>query len=324
MSPEQITIDCSIPESDAIRATFGGNCRIQLCLFHVAQCWSRNLATKVKNSPEHSNARVVRGNIMSDLQSIMYETTCAIVVEKVRMFREKWTAQQPQFVEYFEDKWLALDGYKRWSAAYVIEEHQNMRTNNYIESWHNQLKSVYLKRIKNRRLDRLIFILVNEVENDMKLEEARVSSEVGRMGPETRNRRKREMIAAAIPDDRMKEMITKESETTYNVESFSQEDIMYTVQINEAGNIASCSCCYFKFNSRACKHMFLLKRHANILVENVSRMETLLSELDASSIPKNELLAPTAENDSSINATSILKTDIKLNLDSLRHLKKKF
>ncbi|EIE87997.1 hypothetical protein RO3G_12708 [Rhizopus delemar RA 99-880] len=97
----------------------------------------------------------------------------------------------------------------------------------------------------------------------------------------------------------------------YNVESFSQEDIMHTVQINEAGNIASCSCCYFKFNSRACKHMLLLKRHANILVENVSRMETLLSKLDASSIPKNELLAPTAENDSNINATSILKTDIK-------------
>ncbi|KAG1639426.1 hypothetical protein G6F44_007842 [Rhizopus delemar] len=207
MSPEQITIDCSIPESNAIRATFGENCRIQLCLFHVTQCWSRNLSTKVKNSPgQHSNAKVVRGNIMSDLQSIIYETSCETVVE------------------------------------------------------------------------------INEVENDMKLEEARVSSEVGRMGPETRNRRKREMIAAAIPDDRMKEMITKESETTYNVES-------------------------------------LVKK---TLFENVSRMETLLSELDASSIPKNELLAPTAENDSSINATSILKTDIKLNLDSLRHLKKKF
>ncbi|EIE79948.1 hypothetical protein RO3G_04653 [Rhizopus delemar RA 99-880] len=42
----------------------------------------------------------------------------------------------------------------------------------------------------------------------------------------------------------------------------------------------------------------------------------------ASSIPENELLAPTAENDSNINATSILKRDIKLELDSLRHLKR--
>ncbi|KAG1046567.1 hypothetical protein G6F43_010950 [Rhizopus delemar] len=263
---QSITVDCGIPKSDAIRVTFGENCRIQLCLFHVSQCWSRNLATQVMNSPrQHSNAKVVRDNTMSDLQSIMYETSCETVVEK--------------------------------SAAYVIEEHQNMSISNYIESWHNPLKSVYLKRTKNRRLDRLVYILVNEVENDMKFEEARVSSEVGRMGPETRNKRKRETVAADIPDDRTKELITKESETTYNVESFSQEDIMYTVQINETGNIVSCSCSYFKFNSRAFK--------------NVSRMETVLSELDASSIPKDELLAPTAENDSNINATYILKIDIK-------------
>jgi transposase-like protein len=94
-------------ESDAIRDTFGENCRIQLCLFHVAQCWSRNLATKIKKSPgQHSNAKVVRGNITSDLQLIIYETSCETLVEKVRIFREKWTAEQPQFVEYLENRWL--------------------------------------------------------------------------------------------------------------------------------------------------------------------------------------------------------------------------
>ncbi|KAG0950809.1 hypothetical protein G6F57_001889 [Rhizopus arrhizus] len=67
MSPEQIAVDCSIPESDAIRATFDENCRIQL----------------FKNSPgQYSSANLVRGNIMSDLQSIMYETSCETVVEK--------------------------------------------------------------------------------------------------------------------------------------------------------------------------------------------------------------------------------------------------
>jgi hypothetical protein len=38
MQLEQVTVDCSIPEADAIRATFGGNCRIQLCFLHVTQC----------------------------------------------------------------------------------------------------------------------------------------------------------------------------------------------------------------------------------------------------------------------------------------------
>jgi hypothetical protein len=45
-----------------------------------------------------------------------------------------------------------------------------MRTNNYIETWHNKLKSVYLKRIKNRKLDRLVFILTNDIESNLKLD----------------------------------------------------------------------------------------------------------------------------------------------------------
>jgi hypothetical protein len=68
MQSEQITVDCSIPEADAIRATFGENCRIQSCFFHVAQCWSRNLAKKVKNQPgQYNSTKVIRGNIMSEL-----------------------------------------------------------------------------------------------------------------------------------------------------------------------------------------------------------------------------------------------------------------
>ncbi|KAG1147443.1 hypothetical protein G6F36_014925 [Rhizopus arrhizus] len=93
MQPEQITVDCSIPEADAIRVTFGENCRIQLCFFHVAQCWSRNLATKVKNQRgQYNNAKVIRDNIMSELQSIMYETVRENVVEKICQFREKWAS----------------------------------------------------------------------------------------------------------------------------------------------------------------------------------------------------------------------------------------
>lgn len=66
MNPKQIPVDCSIPESDATKLTFDEQCSIQLCLFHVAQCSSRNLATKVKNFPGYyNNAKVIRRNIMS-------------------------------------------------------------------------------------------------------------------------------------------------------------------------------------------------------------------------------------------------------------------
>jgi hypothetical protein len=253
----------------------------------------------------------------------MYETVLENVVEKVSQFREKWTSVQPNFVEYLDDRWLALEGYKKWSAAYVIEEHRNMRTNNYIESWHNQLKSVYLKRIKNRILDRLAFILKNDVENDLKLDVERIYSEVGRMGPELRRRRQREMITDSTPEDRMIEMISKDGDTHYTVESFNQENILYVIKINEDGKITSCSCCYFKFNSAVCKHMYLLKRHIHVEVEVLSRMETLLSQ---ASIP---VLANTSVNNNISGSVpsqdvelSILKRNIRLELDSFRYPKR--
>ncbi|KAG1042333.1 hypothetical protein G6F43_011928 [Rhizopus delemar] len=238
----------------------------------------------------------------------MYETVRENVIEKICQFREKWTLVQPNFVEYLENRWLALEGYKKWSAAYVIEEHRNMRTNNYIESWHNQLKSVYLKRIKNRRLDRLVFILTNDVESDLKLDVERICSEVGVMGPELRRRRQREMVADSVPEGRMIEMISNDGDTQYTVESFNQENILYVVKINEDGKIASCSCSYFKFNSalrfsqewKPCSHQASIPVLADTSVNN-----GIFDSVSSQDVEH-----------------SILKRNIRLELDSFRHLKR--
>lgn len=39
-------------------------------------------------------------------------------------------------------------------------------TNNYIESYHNQLKSFYIGRTRNKRVDRIVYILSQVVIND--------------------------------------------------------------------------------------------------------------------------------------------------------------
>lgn len=57
--------------------------------------------------------------------------------------------------------------YPRWARCYHPEVYTNMLTNNYVESWHNQLKTVYLQRKYPRRIDFLIYTLVEEVELDM-------------------------------------------------------------------------------------------------------------------------------------------------------------
>ena len=62
----------------------------------------------------------------------------------------------------------------------------NMETNNYIENWYNQLKTNYLQRNRNRRLDRLIFILVDDVHTDFMYNTARTAVNIRCMNSETR------------------------------------------------------------------------------------------------------------------------------------------
>ncbi|CEP15707.1 hypothetical protein [Parasitella parasitica] len=81
------------------------------------------------------------------------------------------------------------------------------------ESWHNQLESNYLQRKSNRRVDRLMWILVNDVEYDFRLNIDRIRLNIGRMGPAERRRRQREMKAEAINEIVMTTMI-KELEST--------------------------------------------------------------------------------------------------------------
>ncbi|KAI9272145.1 hypothetical protein EDC94DRAFT_655555 [Helicostylum pulchrum] len=42
-----------------------------------------------------------------------------------------------------------------------------MESNNFVESWYNQLKTTYLERKRNRRADHLAFILVNDIEDKL-------------------------------------------------------------------------------------------------------------------------------------------------------------
>ncbi|KAI9489276.1 hypothetical protein BDB00DRAFT_876567 [Zychaea mexicana] len=50
-----------------------------------------------------------------------------------------------------------------------------METNNYVESWHNQLKTIYLKRKRVHCLDLLMSILTFDVEFDVQQEVKRLT-----------------------------------------------------------------------------------------------------------------------------------------------------
>lgn len=89
----------------------------------------------------------------------------------------------------------------RWACCYQTAVYTNMETNNYVESWHNRLKTTYLKRKPNRRVDRLIYVLVKDIKEDFRQNVHRLILNVGRMGTEERRRRRREIEAEQFVTD---------------------------------------------------------------------------------------------------------------------------
>lgn len=97
----------------------------------------------------------------------MWEQNREEFFKKWKDFKETWSVHQSTFVDYFENQWMGEDQYPRWARCYHPEVYTNMLMNNYVESWHSQLKTVYLQRKYPRHIDFLIYILVEEVELDM-------------------------------------------------------------------------------------------------------------------------------------------------------------
>ncbi|KAI9470909.1 MAG: hypothetical protein EXX96DRAFT_643915 [Benjaminiella poitrasii] len=74
---------------------------------------------------------------------------------------------------------------------------------------------MYLKRKRKRRVDRLIFILIKNVEQDYINNIARAMSNVGRMGPEER-RRRRELVVEEVNEELLPDMAEEVSSETLN------------------------------------------------------------------------------------------------------------
>ncbi|ORE05066.1 hypothetical protein BCV72DRAFT_179148, partial [Rhizopus microsporus var. microsporus] len=74
----------------------------------------------------------------------------------------------------------------------------NMECSIYVESWYNQLKTSYLQRKKNRKLDRLTFILVDNVHTDFIHNTTRMAANIERMSSKTREAREKTNAAEEI------------------------------------------------------------------------------------------------------------------------------
>lgn len=324
VDPLQFTIDCSDAETNAINNIFPG-CAIQYCLFHVSQAWNRQIALKVKSGGRPVDNRILRSEVHGHLKVILFEEDKERFHLRINEFIDRYETAHPEFINYFRSNWCNEAKYNVWSRAYHPLEFSHMLTNNYIESWHNQLKSVFLRRSRNKRLDRLIFILTAEVEYYYREEYDRVQVNHGPMTAAEKERRRVQLAAEAVPVEKRAEMITSPSGSTEHVdydnvaiaevgnwivESFVSEDNLYVIPVDENHEVRSCSCFYFRRHQRACKHMHLLCLH----VSEFSLVTVV--PLNVSSLPLDDATVASSSrvdtSDETVSSTTTTATTLSL------------
>ncbi|KAI8972666.1 hypothetical protein BDB01DRAFT_884033 [Pilobolus umbonatus] len=210
IEPTQFTIDCSDSETNAIRNGFPG-CFIQYCLFQVIQAWNRKIAVKVRSGERPADNWILRSGVHGYLKIIL-------------------SLEDKDRFHLGIDK-LISRYYDVWSRAYHPLEFSCMLTNNYIESCHNQLKSVFPGRSGNKRMDRLILILTEEVEYYYREDYGCVEVNHGPMTAAERERRRVQIAAESIPVERLVEMIASPFGSSEHLDL-----TMWQLQKQTAGN----------------------------------------------------------------------------------------
>lgn len=111
-----------------------------------------------------------------------------LFVKRYQDFKSKWRKQEEFMGDYFLKTW-GDDGLfppQQWAKCFHSREFDTMDTNNYVESWHNQFKTMYLERRPNRRLDTLLYKLVEHVDTDLQAEVTVQQLNIGRMSVKMR------------------------------------------------------------------------------------------------------------------------------------------
>lgn len=194
----------------------------------------------------------------------MYAPDQANLAKYLQELERDW-AEFPRFLSSFDRRWVANGRISFWTVANQTAIQTNMETNNFVESWHNQLKTLYLDRRPNRRVDRLLYLLVNDVATDYQANIQRVTARMGRMGPMEYEERKRVLMAEAVPSECVTSMVTAnvaddDSIVNFSVASLTTEDIHYDITVRE-NRMVSCDCISFNlYGGFARKHMHLCQR----------------------------------------------------------------
>ncbi|KAF9343055.1 hypothetical protein BGX26_006339, partial [Mortierella sp. AD094] len=127
--------------------------------------------------------------IREGLRDILYSKTKEQANLRVEAFKAMWEEHAPILMQYLNKNYLDSEAdRKHWMFCYRESVSYGwINTNNYIESWHNTLKKHFFKDRQQRRIDTVIYILVNKAIPHYQQMNIRHTVQVGRMTPARKN-----------------------------------------------------------------------------------------------------------------------------------------
>ena len=70
----------------------------------------------------------------------------------------------PQYINYFQSEYL--DQTEQWAMCHRNFDHANTDTSMFVESFHNRLKTFFMQRKINKRIDDLVILLLDIEEEE--------------------------------------------------------------------------------------------------------------------------------------------------------------
>lgn len=250
--PDMI-INCVITDDDpalinAMNAGFQESLRHILCDWHFKRTLQKELHSKVRNS---------------HLEDEMFKELCVLIdaqtesdFEKLlKAFVKKY--KPGDFVAYFEI--YCVPKKMKWAKCFRRFPHGDVDTTMYVESFHNLVKTIYLKRKPNKRVESAANLLL-EVEEDYFARRMTSILIVAPREQQLKDISERHIRGMSIPDDDVKEYDENGSKH-WTVKSSGSDEICY--HILRSSNVCTRpDMCFFhcvsnECHENLCAHMYL-------------------------------------------------------------------
>jgi MULE transposase domain len=143
-----------------------------LCTWHVDRAWRRAIKEHVVDPADQAEVYHMLRSLLQELNKEEFNICLEAFICKLQI-------QWPRFAQYFTSTYG--NRVSQWAYCYRIGTEAN--TNMYVESFHSVLKSAYMERKVNRRIDSLLVILFRiardkAVERLIKMEKNSVSHKI--------------------------------------------------------------------------------------------------------------------------------------------------